>query len=128
MVVSTMPAWGIEPTTSSLGAMSPYHQAKARGAVGSPTSTTRHNKIITGVNFLICKGLRAKKLGIFDKSRPIRFDKALFGNIKIDPFGPWTHVRAGFDLESGLKNGLGWKKSTSLIGREAETRLFKFTP
>jgi hypothetical protein len=32
MVVSTMPAWGIEPTTSSLGAMSPYHQAKARGA------------------------------------------------------------------------------------------------
>jgi hypothetical protein len=32
MVVSTTPAWGIEPTTSSLGAMSPYHQAKARGA------------------------------------------------------------------------------------------------
>jgi hypothetical protein len=32
MLVSTTPAWGIEPTTSSLGAMSPYHQAKARGA------------------------------------------------------------------------------------------------
>jgi hypothetical protein len=32
MVVSTTPAWGIEPTTSSLGAMSPYHQAKAHGA------------------------------------------------------------------------------------------------
>jgi hypothetical protein len=31
-MVSTMPAWGMEPTTSSLGAMSPYHQAKARGA------------------------------------------------------------------------------------------------
>jgi hypothetical protein len=28
-VVSTTPAWGVEPTTSSLGAMSPYHQAKA---------------------------------------------------------------------------------------------------
>jgi hypothetical protein len=28
-LVSTTPAWGIEPTTSSLGAMSPYHQAKA---------------------------------------------------------------------------------------------------
>src|ERR1700738_785242 len=27
-VVSTTPAWGIEPTTSSLGAMSPNHQAK----------------------------------------------------------------------------------------------------
>jgi len=88
MVVTTTPAWGIEPTTSSLGVMSPYHQAKARGVVGRPASTTHHNKIITGVNFLICKGLRAKKLGIFDKSRPIRFDKALFGNLKIDPFGP----------------------------------------
>jgi hypothetical protein len=31
-MVSTTPAWGMEPTTSSLGAMSPYHQAKARGA------------------------------------------------------------------------------------------------
>jgi hypothetical protein len=29
MVVTTTPAWGIEPTTSSLGVMSPYHQAKA---------------------------------------------------------------------------------------------------
>jgi len=29
--VSTTPTWGIEPTTSSLGAMSPYHQAKACG-------------------------------------------------------------------------------------------------
>jgi hypothetical protein len=27
MMVSTTPAWGMEPTTSSLGAMSPYHQA-----------------------------------------------------------------------------------------------------
>jgi hypothetical protein len=26
-------------------------------------STTHYNKIITEVNFLICKGLRAKKLG-----------------------------------------------------------------
>jgi hypothetical protein len=32
MMVSTTPAWGMELTTSSLGAMSPYHQAKARGA------------------------------------------------------------------------------------------------
>jgi hypothetical protein len=31
-MVSTTPAWGMEPTTSSLGAMSHYHQAKARGA------------------------------------------------------------------------------------------------
>ena len=36
-------------------------------------------------------------------------------------------VRAGLDLESGLKNGLGCKKSTPLIGREVGTRLFKFT-
>jgi hypothetical protein len=35
MMVSTTPAWGMEPTTSSLGAMSPYHQAKARGAFAS---------------------------------------------------------------------------------------------
>jgi hypothetical protein len=32
MMVSTTLAWGMEPTTSSLGAMSPYHQAKTRGA------------------------------------------------------------------------------------------------
>jgi len=37
-------------------------------------------------------------------------------------------LRAGLDLESGLKNGSGWKKSTPLIGREVGTRLFKFTP
>ena len=37
-------------------------------------------------------------------------------------------IRAGLDLESGLKNGLGRKKSTPLIGREAGTRFFKFTP
>ena len=37
-------------------------------------------------------------------------------------------VRAGLDLESGLKNGLGCKKSTPLIGREVGTCLFKFTP
>jgi hypothetical protein len=37
-------------------------------------------------------------------------------------------IRAGLDLESGLKNGLGWKKSTPLIGGEVGTRLFKFTP
>jgi hypothetical protein len=36
-MVSTTPAWGMEPTTSSLGAMSPYHQAKARGALGDVT-------------------------------------------------------------------------------------------
>jgi hypothetical protein len=33
MMVSTTPAWGMEPTTFSVGAMSPYHQAKARGAL-----------------------------------------------------------------------------------------------
>ena len=37
-------------------------------------------------------------------------------------------IRADLDLESGLKNGLECKKSTPLIGREARTRLFKFTP
>jgi hypothetical protein len=37
MMVSTTLIWGVEPTTSSLGAMSPYHQAKARGAFGKPT-------------------------------------------------------------------------------------------
>jgi hypothetical protein len=31
-MVSTTPTWGMEPTTSSLGAMSHYQQAKARGA------------------------------------------------------------------------------------------------
>jgi hypothetical protein len=31
-------------------------------------------------------------------------------------------LRAGLDLESGLKNGSGWKKSTPLIVREARTR------
>ena len=46
---------------------------------------------------------------------------------------PPTHhacslIRAGLDCwESGLKNGLGWKKSTSLIGKEVGTRLFNFT-
>ena len=37
-------------------------------------------------------------------------------------------VRAGLDKESGPKKGLGWKESTTLIGREVGTCLFKFTP
>jgi hypothetical protein len=41
-MVSTTPAWGIEPTTSSLGAMSPYHQAKA--VVPQSTTTTYYNQ------------------------------------------------------------------------------------
>jgi hypothetical protein len=32
------------------------------------------------------------------------------------------HLRAGLDLESGFKNGLGSKKSTPLIGGEVGTR------
>jgi hypothetical protein len=28
-----------------------------------PASTTHYNKIVAGGNFLICKGLRAKKIG-----------------------------------------------------------------
>jgi hypothetical protein len=42
MMVSTTSAWGMEPTTSSLGAMSAYHQAKARGAFGSPPVALVH--------------------------------------------------------------------------------------
>ena len=38
------------------------------------------------------------------------------------------YIRAGLDLKSGFKDGLGCKKSTPLIGREVGTRLFKFTP
>jgi hypothetical protein len=41
MVVSTTPAWGMEPTTSSLRAMSPYLQAKTRGAFVVCSSTAR---------------------------------------------------------------------------------------
>jgi hypothetical protein len=37
-----------------------------------PVSTTHYNRIITGVNFPICKGLRAKKLGRFNKSSIIQ--------------------------------------------------------
>jgi hypothetical protein len=37
-----------------------------------PASTTHYNKIITGTNFPICKGLRAKKLGRFNKSSIIQ--------------------------------------------------------
>jgi hypothetical protein len=33
-----------------------------------PASTTHYGKIITGANFPICKGLRAKKLGRFNES------------------------------------------------------------
>jgi hypothetical protein len=36
--------------------------------VWRPAPTTHHNKIITGANFPICKGLRAKQLGRFSKS------------------------------------------------------------
>jgi hypothetical protein len=43
MMVSTTPAWGMEPTTSSLGAMSHYHQAKARGAPSKYTSFKTSN-------------------------------------------------------------------------------------
>jgi hypothetical protein len=32
-----------------------------------PASTTQYNKNIRGANFLTCKGLRAKKLGRFNK-------------------------------------------------------------
>jgi hypothetical protein len=35
-------------------------------------STTHYNRIITGANFPICKGLRAKKLGQFNKSSIIQ--------------------------------------------------------
>ena len=55
------------------------------------------------------------------------FLRFLFG-FKDAMFRIVTLLRAGLDLESGLKNGLGWKKSTPLIGREVGTRLFKFTP
>jgi hypothetical protein len=37
-----------------------------------PASTTHYNKIITGANLSICKGLRVKKLGRFDKSSIIQ--------------------------------------------------------
>jgi hypothetical protein len=37
-----------------------------------PASTTHYNTIITGANFLICKDLRAKKLGRFSKSSIIQ--------------------------------------------------------
>ena len=37
-----------------------------------PASTTHYNKIIAGVNFLICKGLRTKKLGRFNISSIFR--------------------------------------------------------
>jgi hypothetical protein len=33
-----------------------------------PASTTQFNKIITGAKFSLCKGLRVKKLGRFNKS------------------------------------------------------------
>jgi hypothetical protein len=44
------------------------------------------------------------------------------------PRSKHIYLRAGLDLESGLKNGLGCKKSTPLTGREFGTCLFKFTP
>jgi hypothetical protein len=37
-----------------------------------PASTTHYNKIITGANFPICKGLRVKKLGRSNKSSIIQ--------------------------------------------------------
>jgi hypothetical protein len=37
-----------------------------------PASTTHYNRIITGANFPICKGLRAKELGRFNKSSIIQ--------------------------------------------------------
>jgi hypothetical protein len=37
-----------------------------------PASTTHYNKIIAGANFPICKGLRTKKLGQFNKSSIIQ--------------------------------------------------------
>src|SRR5665213_299379 len=43
MVVSTTPAWGMELTTSSLGAVSPNHQAKA--VVPQRNPTPKHNII-----------------------------------------------------------------------------------
>jgi hypothetical protein len=38
-----------------------------------PASTTHYNKITMGVNFPICKGFRAKKLGQFKKSSIIQW-------------------------------------------------------
>ena len=44
-----------------------------------PASTTHYNnKIIPGANFPICKGLRVKKLGRFDKFSIIQRDLAEF--------------------------------------------------
>ena len=55
--------------------------------------------------------------------------RASLGNHNADHSRPVSIIiRAGLDLDSGLKNGLGCKKSIPLIGREVGTRLFKFTP
>jgi hypothetical protein len=37
-----------------------------------PASTTHYNKIITGADFPVCKGLRTKNLGRFNKSSIIQ--------------------------------------------------------
>jgi hypothetical protein len=50
MMVSTTPAWGMEPITSSLGAISPYHQAKARGAKCSNTYEYSLNMLVFNEN------------------------------------------------------------------------------
>jgi hypothetical protein len=49
--VSTTPAWGMEPTTSSLGAMSLYHQAKACGA--SCTLKDKHMTLVISMLYNI---------------------------------------------------------------------------
>ena len=48
--------------------------------------------------------------------------------LHLEMYANLGRCKGGLDLESGLKNGLGCKKSTPLIGREVGTRLFKFTP
>jgi hypothetical protein len=44
---------------------------------------------------------------------------------------PWAiahHIQGGFRLGVGAQKWVGVEESTPLIGREARTRLFKFTP
>src|ERR1700738_1534881 len=72
-VVSTTPAWGIEPTTSSLGVISPNHQAKAHGALSQSNRIDDTNNV-----FSVVVGGWRMQLGL---------------QTTVPPLGAWGHDR-----------------------------------
>jgi hypothetical protein len=118
------------PRVSRLGIIHSFECATHSKPHGSPLSMYRRCFFLGHLPPLKQKLRFRFKFRLYMKAYgPIStHDARIILSLFVGPHSNSPKLRAGSDLESGLKNGLGCKKSTPLIGREAGTRLFKFTP